>query len=514
VVATAAGGPERPEDRAVHAVDGDPATAWRVSDPDPRGATLTIVPDRPGEVRSVQLVQAPSATGRSLSRVAIRVPGRDPVVVDLGPASVTPEGQPVVLAGRGAVERIEVEILDTSPAAPTAGDRSPVGLAEVRVDGLQVEEVLRLPTDLLERVGPRLDDHRLDVVVTRLRRGRATEERADEEPRLDRRFELPTGRSFAVSAWVLSDEELGLGDLAHGAPATPCRDDLLRIDGIAVPLRVVARGRGARLEACAPVALGPGSHRIEASGPALVLDRVVLSSAPGGAPDDLGPRGARLEPGAPTTTVRRRAPGEVDVEVDSGGDPFWLVLGESHSDGWKLSVDGGDGGSHELANGFGNGWIVTPDGPEGVSVELRWTPQRAVPLGFVVSGVALLASLAIVWRTRGRPPPVVAAPPALALPSTDGRRRPQVRVRVAGGLAVLVAGLAIATPVVALVAGSATVAAATWRWARLALVAAAPAALVLARVEARPSIAWLAVLLVVAAVLVDALQRPTASIRR
>ena len=509
VVATAAGGPERPEDRAIHGADGDPATAWRVGGPDPRGESITIVPDEPREVRSVRLVQPRSPTGRVLSRVAVRVPGRDPVVVDLGPASFTAEGQLVELPGSGAVERIEVEIVETSPPSPIVDDGSRVGLAEVRVDGLRVEEVIRLPIDLLARVGPRLDEHSLDVVLTRLRQGAPTEGRGDEEPRLDRRFELPTARSFAVSAWVLSDGAGGPGPVVPEAPVTPCRDDLLRIDGVPVPLRLAAGGAG---EACAPVALGPGSHRVESSGPDLVLDRVVLSSAPPGTPADLGPRGAPLEPGAATSTVRRHAPGEVDVDVDSGGDPFWLVLGESHSDGWEIAVDGGEAGRHELANGFGNGWIVTPDGPGSVSIELRWTPQRALPLGFAVSGVTLLACLAIVWRTRGAPTPVVTAAPALEVPSTDGRR-PEARARLAGGMAVLAAGLAIATPVVAVVAGVATVASATWRWARLGLVGAVPAALVLARVEQRPSVGWLAVLLTVAAVLTDALRRPTAPSR-
>ncbi|MGH9084295.1 MAG: alpha-(1-_3)-arabinofuranosyltransferase domain-containing protein, partial [Acidimicrobiales bacterium] len=417
VVATAAGGPERPEDRAVHGVDGDPTTAWRVGGPDPRGASITIVPDEPRAVGSIHLVQPRSGTGRAVSRVAVRVPGRDPVLVDLGPASLTPEGQSVDLAGSGAVERLEIEILDTSPPSPTLDDGSPVGLAEVRLDDLTAEEVIRLPLDLLARVGSRLDEHGLDVVLTRLRQGVPTDGRGEEEPRLDRRFELPAGRSFAVSAWILAEGGVaGLGSVPAGAPATPCRDDLLRIDDVPVPLRIAASGAGVRLESCTPIALGPGSHRVESSGPAAVLDRVVLSSGLGGMPADIGHRGAPIGSAGTTSRVQRHAPGEVDVEVESGSDPFWLVLGESHSDGWEITVDGGEAGTHELANGFANGWIITPDQAGTVSVALRWSPQRAFPVGVAVSAVTLLACLAIVWRTRRQPRPDVAAAPELAVP--------------------------------------------------------------------------------------------------
>ena len=46
VSATMEGGPERPEDRAAHAVDGNPMTAWRVGG-DAVGESLTLVPDEP-----------------------------------------------------------------------------------------------------------------------------------------------------------------------------------------------------------------------------------------------------------------------------------------------------------------------------------------------------------------------------------------------------------------------------------------------------------------------------------
>ncbi len=49
--ASMAGGPERPEDRAAHAVDDDVTTAWRVGGADPSGQTLTIVVGSAGRDR-------------------------------------------------------------------------------------------------------------------------------------------------------------------------------------------------------------------------------------------------------------------------------------------------------------------------------------------------------------------------------------------------------------------------------------------------------------------------------
>ena len=60
----------------------------------------------------------------------------------------------------------------------------------------QVAEVVRLPVDLLDRVGERLTDHCLDIVLTRLRLDLPDTDRLDDEPRLDRRFELPVARTF------------------------------------------------------------------------------------------------------------------------------------------------------------------------------------------------------------------------------------------------------------------------------------------------------------------------------
>ncbi len=197
VEATMAGGPERPEERAVHAADGDPATSWRVGGDDPRGQSITLTPDDPVVADEVRLLQAATANGRQISRVELRVPGEAPVVADLGPASLEPGGQAVPLPG-GEVSSVTVVILETSPPARPFGDATPVGFAEIELADVRVEETLRLPVDLLDRVDDRLRDHGLDIVLTRLLAGTEREGRPDEEPVLDRTFELPVERTFAI----------------------------------------------------------------------------------------------------------------------------------------------------------------------------------------------------------------------------------------------------------------------------------------------------------------------------
>ena len=205
VEVTSDGGPDRPEDRGAHAVDGDPSTAWRVGGGDPSGQRITLVPDSPPVVDQLLLLQPASArTGRAVSTVSITVNDGDAFEVVLGPDSLTSPGQ-VVEIPEQAVARLDVEI--TSVAGGTEAD--PVGLAEIGVGSTQVAEVVRLPVDLLDRVGEQLTDHGLDIVLTRLRLDLPDTDRLDDEAHLDRRFELPVARTFHLQGTVRGAEGRG-----------------------------------------------------------------------------------------------------------------------------------------------------------------------------------------------------------------------------------------------------------------------------------------------------------------
>ena len=488
VVASGAGGPERPEERAVHAADGDPETSWRVGGGDPRGQSITLTPDDPVVADEVRLLQADTGSGRRIARVELRVPGAAPVQADLGPESLEADGQSIALPG-GDVSGLTIEILETAPPAPAGGDAAPVGFAEIRLADVVVEETLRLPVDLLDRVGERLDGHALDVVLTRLRAGGGRAGRPDEEPRLDRTFELPTGRTFGLEGEVS-------GEVADGTPLGACRPGLLEVDGRPIDVRVEA---GGALEACEPLALGAGAHRLRAGGGDIQVDRIVLASASDGGPAEVAARGASAE--GPPLTLRQDEPGEVEAEVAADGEPFWLVVGQSHNEGWEVSVEGGEAGDRQLVNGYANGWVITPAGDDPVVVSARWTPQRLVPVGFAVSAVAVVGCTVIAVRARRRPVPVLGDPPALTL----GRSDPAVGWpgTVAAALGVAAAAFVVASPAVALVAGLATAGVARWPAARVVVLVAAPAALAVSRFDERPQLAWLALALTAAVVLTD-----------
>ena len=208
---------------------------------------------------------------------------------------------------------------------------------------------------------------------------------------------------------VAVDTNAGLPrtDFESGTVDGACRSDLLWIDGAPVPIRVVGQLENAvarealAVEPCgSPLTLDAGVHRIRAASgrdTGIDLDRLVLAQAAG----PLGPEEAVETTGLPDVTVIE--PGRTDMVVElSGGDQrVWLVLGQSHNDGWRLTgPDGTDLGPPSLVDGFANGWLVeaSPDGPTRFALE--WEPQRMVRKALLASLLAALACLAAAVRGR------------------------------------------------------------------------------------------------------------------
>ncbi|HET6793379.1 MAG TPA: alpha-(1-_3)-arabinofuranosyltransferase family protein [Acidimicrobiales bacterium] len=207
---------------------------------------------------------------------------------------------------------------------------------------------------------------------------------------------------------------------------SPCRSDLLTVDGRPVPVRMVGSTASALalgelpLVACGSaasgVALGPGSHDVRTvpgRDTGVDIDSLTLDSAPGGAPlpGRVGRAPAPSGAAAPTVTVVASGPTSQRVVVHHPAGPFWLVLGQSHNQGWEARVDGGgDLGSPRIVDGYANGWWVTPAKPgQDMTIRLSWTPQRGVWVALAVSAAATVACLlAIVgsfpglrpWRRR------------------------------------------------------------------------------------------------------------------
>ena len=204
--------------------------------------------------------------------------------------------------------------------------------------------------------------------------------------------------------------ELTIGDTipAPGDPTTElddsCRDDLLTIDGRAIPVQILGTIGAATsrteltLVGCGdPVRLAAGTHVLRSAPGRLSgfdVDRVVLDG-PGTAPSTTVPPG-------PGVDVSSFADTEIAAVVEPSDESTWLVLQQSWNAGWNASSDGVDLGAPVLIDGYANGWLLPPSS-QPREVTLQWTPQRGVVLALWFS---LLAGLAVVgllvWTRRDR----------------------------------------------------------------------------------------------------------------
>lgn len=225
-----------------------------------------------------------------------------------------------------------------------------------------------------------------------------------------------------------TDLPVGIAELDLGvrrampAASTPlperCRDDLVSVDGQPVAMRVVGTvgdavaGNLLHLESCGgPVAVPAGSSLLEtASGSetGIDVDLLALSSAPGGGPGaDTVAVPADDGPEPPRTSTRATGRLTSEVDVSDAREPYWVVLGQSWSPGWKATVAGdGEGvdlGEPVLVNGFGNAWRVDPaDVGADATIELEWTPQRVVTMALWASLVGVLVCVALLIRPPRR----------------------------------------------------------------------------------------------------------------
>ncbi|HEX9258696.1 MAG TPA: hypothetical protein VF855_04105, partial [Acidimicrobiales bacterium] len=193
-----------------------------------------------------------------------------------------------------------------------------------------------------------------------------------------------------------------------------CRDDLLRIDGAAVPIRVslgtqdALDGDPGVVSTCdgAPIRLGAGRHLVETPAgqdTGIDIDRLALLSERGGGAAALGPSGGWEQApvaASPKVGVTRSGQRSYRLAVADTSAPFWLVLGESENAGWVAKATGANLSDRRLVDGHANGWLVTPTGGD-ITISLDWTPQRVVWVGLAVSGVGTaVALLLLVWPRR------------------------------------------------------------------------------------------------------------------
>jgi arabinofuranan 3-O-arabinosyltransferase len=219
VVASGYGTPDAywPEDRPAMALDGDVSTAWRVGAGGPViGERLRVELRSPQTVDHVTLVQP--AGNRTITRVRVSTDvGR--VDADLTHASLTPAGQTIALPA-GPTDHVEIEILASNPGTlPSYFGLDPVGFSEVRIDGVRVDEVVRVPHDLLDALGPTSTNQPLAVVLTRQRVDPRRRWRDDDERALVRAVTLPSSRTFRLDGQVRLSGRAG-SSRWHGPPAS------------------------------------------------------------------------------------------------------------------------------------------------------------------------------------------------------------------------------------------------------------------------------------------------------
>jgi arabinofuranan 3-O-arabinosyltransferase len=211
VVATGYGNPVTytPEDRAANALDGDPQTAWRV------GAFSRVEGERlvvnlAGPVTTDHITLLQPITGprnRYMTSVRLTLDGKDAMNVSLTAASRALPGQRIDFPIH-TFQTVQVEITgDNYGKLPDYTGLTSVGVAELTIGSAppRVDQVVRLPTDLLTRAGAASGAHRLTVLLSRQRADQQETIRTEPELSISRTFNLPTARTFAVSGQVRVD---------------------------------------------------------------------------------------------------------------------------------------------------------------------------------------------------------------------------------------------------------------------------------------------------------------------
>ena len=270
--------------------------------------------------------------------------------------------------------------------------------------------------------------------------------------------------------------ELGIPGLRMLPPApsfaTECRDDLVRLGDVAVPVRLTGtaadleRRDGLAVEACSPlVDLPAGSHELRsASGrrTGIDVDRLVLRAPPTG----LAASASSGRTTAPKVRVVDATRTSFQLQIDPSASPSWLVLGQSHNLGWRATLNGRRLVRPLLVDGYANGWRLppTPGGPS--TVRLEWVPQRNVWAGLALSGLALLLCLAIVVVSSIRRRPVTVGPPPPE-PDPPSFLRPEARRPLLVAPLIVGVGFSLAAgPVVGIPSGALVGLAIVVPWAR------------------------------------------------
>ena len=196
----------RPEDRAVMAIDGDPTTAWRVADRfDAIGERILLSVG--SGIDHVTLLQAPDGgRQRHITAIDLRIGDTAPTRVVLDDSSLRGAGQRIDIEPTTGPTEVEIRVAATQSPTPVPGPAlAAVGFAEIDLGLAPTVEIVRPPTEVLDRLRAVRDRTPVSLLFTRLRHDPQDRFRADPEPGLERRFPLATSLDVEPDVTVRLD---------------------------------------------------------------------------------------------------------------------------------------------------------------------------------------------------------------------------------------------------------------------------------------------------------------------
>lgn len=379
---------------AAAAVDGDPTTAWTTPFGSAIGSSITIP------------LAAGSAVSAPLGSVTLTQP------VDNIHSRITA----ITVSFDGAEQTLDVPV-------PDAIGASTIDLSAMATD--------RAASDAT--TAPGASSLTLTIAGT------------DGATTIDRRFAEVVGLAAAIS------EITGLAIAAPiVAAVADCHEGLLLLDGAPVGLRfgtgaaaALTRGEAVDVDVCVdePIALAPGTHRIESIAGSLTgvhVDQVTIRS---------GTTARSPTAVSPSVTVERTRTSRT-ATVAACPDGCWLILGEGYNPAWTAEVrDGADLGSPTQISGGFNGWWLEPS-DRSRTISMRWSPQRGLEIALVLALLGVIGSIGLAVGSRRSPGAFAASPP----PQWSTAPTVPLRTAAAVALALVVVTALVVDPITAVVA--------------------------------------------------------------
>ncbi len=178
---------------------------------------------------------------------------------------------------------------------------------------------------------------------------------------------------------------------------TQCRDDLMTIDGLPIPLQLpeldmnhLYNRQPFDLVLCGSIPeLDAGEHILRTAkgwDTGIDIDRIAIG--------DLSP----VSGATPQLVVEKKNDTSYTVTVPANSGDTIVSLNQSINDGWEAtSSDSGAYGPSFIVNGYANGWLI-PDSPTETVLSINWTPQSRVNRALLISLAAFVLMFFLAFR--------------------------------------------------------------------------------------------------------------------